>query len=163
MGKLIYAQEALNYKGQAIFLAGPTPRSVDVKGWRDKAIEELRRCGFEGTILIPEMRNKDYGDGFAYKEQIEWEHDAMEKSTVVLFWIPRRLPDMPAFTTNTEFGYWLAKAPGKIMLGIPDGAPKCDYIRYMANKEKIWCYCDLHTLALMTEYKLKETNREKDI
>ena len=36
-----------------------------------------------------------------------WERIALTDATVILFWVPRKLPDMAAFTTNVEFGYWL--------------------------------------------------------
>jgi hypothetical protein len=36
-----------------------------------------------------------------------WEREGLIKASVIFFWIPRGLPDMPAFTTNVEFGYWL--------------------------------------------------------
>lgn len=32
-----------------------------------------------------------------------------------MFWIPRSLPDIPAFAVNVEFGYWLHS--GKIIYG----------------------------------------------
>ena len=36
-----------------------------------------------------------------------WDREGLIKASVIFFWIPRGLPDMPAFTTNVEFGYWL--------------------------------------------------------
>jgi nucleoside 2-deoxyribosyltransferase len=136
--KIIYAQSPIEIQGKSVFLAGPTPRSKDVKGWRKDFVNIFKDEGFEGTLLLPEFEDlKDFTVNFAYNKQIEWEHEAMERADIILFWIPRTLPDMPAFTTNTEFGYWIAKNPSKIKLGIPDFAVKCDYIKYMANKENI--------------------------
>jgi len=137
--KIIYTQSPIDIQGKSVFLAGPTPRSKDVIGWRKDIIKCFGDEGFEGTILLPEFEDlEDFTKNFAYDKQIEWEHEAMKIADIVLFWIPRELPDMPAFTTNTEFGYWLAKNPSKIKLGIPNFAVKCDYIKYMANKENIY-------------------------
>jgi len=136
--KIIYAQSPLEIEGKSIFLAGPTPRSKDVQGWRKNFIERFKKEDFTGTLLVPEFEDlADFTKDFAYDKQIEWEHEAMEMADIILFWIPRELPDMPAFTTNTEYGYWLAKEPSKIRLGIPLRAVKCDYIRYTAKKEGI--------------------------
>ena len=78
-----------------------------------------------------------FTDDFEYSEQIDWEEEAMDKVDIIMFWIPRELKNMPAFITNIEFGYWLAKDPSKIMLGIPHYAEKMNYIIYRANKNKI--------------------------
>ena len=43
------------------------------------------------------------------------ERGALTNSTVIMFWIPRSLPDIPAFAVNEEFGYWLHS--GKIIYG----------------------------------------------
>lgn len=136
--KIIYTQSSLEIEGKSIFLAGPTPRDTNVQGWREKFLARFKEEGFTGTILVPEFKDlKDFTRDFAYDAQIEWEHEAMEIADIILFWIPRVLPDMPAFTTNTEYGYWLAKEPSKIRMGIPRISVKCDYIRYTAKKANI--------------------------
>lgn len=138
---IIYAQQDINITGDAVFLAGPTPRSKDVLSWRPKFIEDMIRRGFKGTILIPEFEDpSSWTENFAYDKQIEWEMEAMDKADTIVFWIPRELPDMPAFTTNTEFGYWIAKDPSKINLGIPSDAVKCDYIKHLAKDNNIVCH-----------------------
>ena len=38
----------------SIFLAGPTPRSNDIKSWREEAIKILEQLEFEGIVYIPE-------------------------------------------------------------------------------------------------------------
>lgn len=127
---IIYAQTEINIQGKSIFLAGPTPRDEDVLSWRPVAIEMFKYFGFDGTLLIPELEggwNREY----AYKTQIDWELEAMEKADIVLFWIPRDLETMPAFTTNVEFGIWISKDPKKIRIGIPNTAPKCEHIKYL--------------------------------
>jgi hypothetical protein len=121
----------LSTKG--IFLAGPTPRDSNTVSWRINAIKHLKEKGFKGYVYVPE-REKGWSDTFAYSEQIEWEEEALKKATAILFWIPRNLDNMPAFTTNIEWGYWTAKNPSKLVLGSPTDAPKMDYMRYYADK-----------------------------
>ena len=136
--EVIYAQEKLKFSGDSIFLAGPTPRSEDVKSWRPDFIEKLKESGFKGKVLLPEMRNPNdwkKENGFAYAKQIEWEEQAMEKASTIIFWIPREMQTMPALTTNIEFGYWFAKEPSKLIVGVPVDAEKCDYIRYKAEQK----------------------------
>lgn len=58
-----------------------------------------------------------------------WERVALINATVILFWVPRKLPDMPAFTTNVEFGYWLHS--GKVVYGRPNNADKIKYLDWL--------------------------------
>ncbi len=64
-----------------------------------------------------------------YVDQAMWEREALINATVVVFWIPRKLPEMPAFTTNVEFGYWLHS--GKVVYGRPDATPKTKYLDWL--------------------------------
>jgi len=151
MIKVIYAQEEIKDLGccnSILFLAGPTPRDKETKSWRPKFLEELLKVGFQGTVLIPEMRNpEDWKVNFAYDKQIEWEHKGMEIATDIIFWIPRELEKMPAFTTNIEFGYWLAKDLDKMIVGFPEGTPKNDYIKYQCKKNGIPLFKDMKSLV----------------
>lgn len=131
----IYAQEELLNDKAAIFLAGPSPRSNDVLSWRKAAIEYFERINFDGYVYIPEPRDGKYPEN--YIEQIEWEAEGLEKANCILFWIPRNLETLPGFTTNDEWGYWKAKAPEKLVLGFPEGAPKVKYQEYYAKKLRI--------------------------
>ena len=58
-----------------------------------------------------------------------WEREGLTKASVIVFWIPRSLPDMPAFTTNVEFGYWIHSK--KIIYGRPDDAVKIKYLDWL--------------------------------
>ena len=58
-----------------------------------------------------------------------WERLALTEASVITFWIPRKLPDMPAFTTNVEFGYWLPT--GKVIYGRPNDAVKIKYLDWL--------------------------------
>ena len=120
----------------SIFLAGPTPRDPNVESWRPQSIEYLKSIDFRGYVYVPERSDGWSGD-YEYDEQIEWEENALIKSKVIVFWIPRDLETMPAYTSNIEWGYWTARKPEKLVLGAPENAPKMAYLRYYANKLNI--------------------------
>jgi hypothetical protein len=138
--KIIYAKQALpTRQGLGIFLAGPTPRNENTPSWRPNAVELLKSHNFNGNVFIPE----DEGGGFSgtYTDQIEWEWAALDHATTILFWVPRELENMPAFTTNVEFG--LHCKGGRVVLGYPEGAPKMKYLHALAERENISVF---HTL-----------------
>ena len=111
---------------EGIFLAGPTPRSPDVQTWRKEALQILEDLDYEGAVYIPETVDWNWlGD---YNGQVTWEWRALAQSKVTLFWMPRDLKDMPAFTTNVEFGFIAAFRPMDLVLGYPEGAPKNRYL-----------------------------------
>ena len=119
-------QEVIKNK-KSIFLAGPTPRGENVESWRTKACQIIKQYGFDGIVYVPEYSSwKPKTD---YVDQAQWERDALANSSVIAFWIPRFLPDMPAFTTNVEFGYWLHT--GKVLYGRPDEAKKIKYLDWL--------------------------------
>lgn len=112
----------------SIFLAGPTPRSKDVKSWRIEAIKILEKLNFNGIVYVPEDKFEYINE---YINQVEWEKKGLTNATIIVFWIPRVLKDMPAFTTNVEFGFWIAKNPNKIVYGRPDDAEKNRYLDWL--------------------------------
>lgn len=122
----------------SVFLAGPTPRSEDVPSWRPEAIDLFEKhMDNDLTVFVPEP-NWEKDMTFAelnlkYAEQIiEWEHQAIAASNVILMWVPRDLKDMPAFTTNVEFGLYVKEY--KLYYGRPDSAPKNRYLDYCYEK-----------------------------
>ena len=119
-------QEVIKGK-KSIFLAGPTPRGENVDSWRTEACKILEQIGFDGVVYVPEYSTwKPKAD---YVDQAMWERIALTNATVILFWIPRKLPDMAAFTTNVEFGYWLHS--GKVIYGRPNDASKIKYLDWL--------------------------------
>lgn len=125
-------------KGQkSIFLAGPTPRSNEIKSWRPEACIFLEDNGFDGIVYVPEYSSWRPLEN--YLTQVEWERDALSNASVIVFWIPRELPDMPGFTTNVEFGYWIHT--GKIIYGRPNESKKNEYLDWLyeidTNKKPI--------------------------
>ncbi len=65
----------------------------------------------------------------SYVDQAMWERIALSEATTIVFWIPRHLRNMPAFTTNVEFGYWLHT--GKVVYKRPDNAEKIKYLDWL--------------------------------
>ena len=119
-------QEIMKWK-KSIFLAGPTPRKKDIISWRNEAIKILESLGFDGIVYVPEYSSwKPKAD---YVDQAMWERVGLSNADIIAFWIPRHLPDMPAFTTNVEFGYWLHT--GKVVYGRPNEAEKIKYLDWL--------------------------------
>lgn len=132
--KVIYTTEPIEKGKQSIFLAGPSPRSDNVSSWRSDAIKYLEDIGFDGIVYNPEHR--DGQAGFAKAGYpADWEHEAIESSTVLVFWIPRDMETMPALTTNVEFGYFV-DAHSIMLYGRPDNAPKNRYLDWLFHKKR---------------------------
>ena len=144
----IYATEPVILVGRSIFLAGPTPRSQEVPSWRPQALDLLEKMNFGGTVLVPERR----GDrNYDFRSQVEWEWEGLEGCDKIVFWVPRELKTMPAFTTNVEFGSYVRS--GRALYGRPDGCPKNDYLDWLYEKvTKEKPYNDLHQLLLRARF-----------
>lgn len=132
-----YSDKKIIKGEKSIFLAGPTPRDKDTISWRVDAVKILEKLGFDGIVYVPEYSTwKPKTD---YVDQAMWERKGLSNATIIAFWIPRHLPDMPAFTTNVEFGYWLHS--GKVVYGRPNDAEKIKYLDWLYkldyNKEPI--------------------------
>lgn len=128
-----YSDQKVLKGDKSIFLAGPTPRNIEVKTWRLEALKILEDLGFDGIIYVPEKEVDDRT--FEYENQTWWEREALYNSDVIVFWIPRIFPDMPAFTTNVEFGYWLAKDSSKVLYGRPVESVKNRYLDWLYKTE----------------------------
>lgn len=134
----------------SIFLAGPTPRHTSTKGatggrvriptnntWRPRAIRKLTRMGFDGHIFVPETEDWDwFGE---YDTQIQWEWYALGCAACVVFWVPRQLDVMPAFTTNVEFGFCMALKPDRMVFGAPHSAPRNRYLQSLSEDQDVFC------------------------
>lgn len=105
----------------SLFLAGPTPRKSYVKSWRPTALRLIRKCRQDLVLYYPEPQ----GGGQWDPEDVRytrWERAALARSRVILFWMDRKLETMPGFRANTEWGYWLAQDPTRLVLAHPPRA-----------------------------------------
>lgn len=132
----VYVNEH-GYHPHSIFLAGPTPRDSETKSWRPQALELLK--DFDGEVYVPETSDGQWRHN--YDDQIIWETRYLEQAKVILFWVPRDLISMPAFTTNVEFGLWLKS--GKIVYGHPEQAQKMKYLDWHARQTGLTVYTTL--------------------
>jgi len=115
----------------SVFLAGPLPRADNAVSWHPAAIRSLReQWQGEGTLVVfsPEPRGGLESD---YDGQIAWEERFLNIADVILFWVPRDLATMPAFTTNIEWGVW--HRSGKAVVGAPEDAPGNTYLFRQAD------------------------------
>lgn len=118
---------------KSIFLAGPTRRNSNyIYSWRKEAIDILESLDFKGIVYIPEC----FGDyQFNYDNQVLWERKGLENAKKIVFWIPRKLPNMLGLTTNIEFGMYLARNPEKIVYGRPIDSDKNTYLDWLIGYE----------------------------
>ena len=132
--QVVYAKEETPKSiTKSVFLAGPTPRSKDVRSWRPEAIRLLEKNGYDGVIFSPEDRSGKWKG--SYIDQVEWEEKCLNIADCILTWLPREINTMPAFTTNYELGVWMDS--GKVVFGAPDNAAKVRYQEYYAEKLKV--------------------------
>lgn len=128
--KVVTSDMPVEFGDHSLFLAGPTPRSSDVRSWRIDALHVLSQINYDGTVLVPERR--DWATKFDYDDQVEWEYAGLQGAAVVICWVPRDLVKLPGFTTNVEFGHYVNS--GRFLYGRPDDAPKVRYLDWLYGK-----------------------------
>lgn len=129
-----FSNEPIKISEKSIFLAGPTLRGEPYdKSWRKTACEFLEKMGFDGLVYVPEFPTGVMKPDLT--EQAEWEREGLMNASVILFYIPRKLPELPGFTTNVEFGMYLARRPEVCELCIPEGAKKVKYLEWLWKRE----------------------------
>ena len=146
--QLVFTGETLPKEvTRSIYLAGPTarfdpdnPPDNAANGqkdalWRYEAIRLFESFGYEGVLFIPEY-NPDNPEAHKidYQDQFGWELEAMNMADVIVFFVPRNLKTLPAFTTNVEFGYWVRS--GKVVFGDTPDAEKNSYLMNLLVHEK---------------------------
>ena len=120
---------------KSIFLAGPTLRDSSFdKSWRKAACNILRQLNFDGIVYVPEFGESE--NPMDFLNQVDWERDGLVNADVIVFHIPRKLPELPGFTTNVEFGMYLAKRPHAVILCAPENSEKNRYLEWLYKKEK---------------------------
>ena len=84
---------------------------------------------FNGRLFIPRPTS---GNSTDYDGQIEWELHHLELADCIMFWVPRKKPDMLGLTTNVEYGMWVKNK--KIIYGRPDSADQIRYLDHLYNR-----------------------------
>lgn len=154
--KIVYARDSFPTEiNSSIFLAGPTPRSGETKGWRDDALKLLEEQGYDGHVFIPEPSDGSWAEN--YDSQVEWEEEGLQRADCILFWVPRDMDGMPGLTTNDEWGAW--KASGKCVFGAPPEAVKVRYQQTHADWLKV---PSLTTLEATTQAALEKVTPGAD-
>jgi hypothetical protein len=140
-----YSDQEVILARKSIFLAGPTPRDEAVHSWRPYAIKLLREMGFDGVVYVPEYSTGEVLHN--YDSQIAWEWKALDNAGAILFWVPRNLETMPAYTTNVEFGYWVRD--DRAFYCRPSSAVLVRYLDslYKRHHKDRLVYTDLHSLC----------------
>jgi len=155
-------EDHLAETSRSIFLAGPTARGVPRTPWRQRVLELLASQGYDGAVVIPEFRDEPFeqaaprvfghhgspvpGMRAVSYDILHWETTGIERSSVVLFWMPFHIAaqddpaSLPGFTTRAEVSRELVRAPHRIVLGMPRGAFSSGHIRYHAHRGgvRIW-------------------------
>ena len=123
----------------AIFLAGPCPRSGFSEDWRLEAFSALDELGFDGVVISPTNPHFNLMQSFgisperARSKQVAWERAAMHIASAIVFWVPRS-EKFPARTTNYEFGEWYKKP--NVFVGWPDAAEHNEYMECKLQEQK---------------------------
>ena len=129
-----YSNEPIRKAEHSVFLAGPTLRNEPFeKSWRKQACDKLRELGYEGLVYVPEFEKGTMKPDLT--EQAGWEREGLTNATIILFYIPRKIPELAGYTTNVEFGMWLTKKPESCMLCIPEWAEKVNYLKWLWRQE----------------------------
>ena len=144
--KIVRPLETFRNLKNAIFLAGPCPRKDYDNDWRNDMIVELKKVKFNGDVITPTNPKYDTKDPDYYNKQCTWETRGMHVASTILFWIDRN-SENPGFTTNIEFGIWSAKMPQSLVVGIPKGSKKCDYIKWVCKTKDIPCFETMEEVA----------------
>ena len=121
---------------KSIFLAGPSARNSKIgTRWRCDVRQYLNNRS-DLVLFIPEptdLSNNPDTDIIpfwpSFDVQFEWEMHHLSIADIIMFWVPRKFPDYPAFTTNIEFGYHVTRH--NLIYGRPDDAEKCQYLDFL--------------------------------
>lgn len=155
--KIKYYGDKIVQGEKSIVLCGPTPRDEYTQSWRPEALKIFQNLKFEGTVFVPEYSSS--WRFHTHDEQVGWERNVYLNCTVMLFWVPRHIPDMIGLTTNVEFGYWLKS--GKVLYGRPENAERVRYLDWLYNLE--YNKPPFSNLEELIQESIKLTYEAKDI
>ncbi|MEU6314476.1 nucleoside 2-deoxyribosyltransferase domain-containing protein [Streptomyces sp. NPDC047014] len=125
-------QEAPESWAAAVYLCGPTPADPAEPSWRPDAVAALRSAWSGAGRLVVFLPEPVPGGAYpAYGDQIVWEEEAMRRSDVILFWIPRDMARLPGLVSNIKWGSWCDS--GRAVLGTPPEAERMAYLLHFAG------------------------------
>lgn len=152
------------YKGRKnenvfLFLGGPIQGAED---WQNKVCDDLSDIN---NLVITNPRRDNY-DGFNLDEQINWETEYLNKSDILMFWIPKEKEVIEGRvygqTTRFEVGEWVAKCHKKIVIGIDNEFPMKKYIKKRLENDYGIEVKDTYSQVLSeTKKRIKELNESK--
>ena len=169
--RILFYDDPVAHTGPSIFLAGPTAGAGGRTAWRAQALALLSGHGFDGTVLIPEFHDTPFADAAPRRfgappspvprmkattyNILRWETGGIEGATVVLFWMPFVIgvegdpASLPGFTTRAEVGRELARAPHRLVLGMPtEDVVSGGHIRYHAHHHGVTIHDSLEATVL---------------
>lgn len=116
----------------AVYLCGPTPTDPEEPSWRPSAVAALRAAWDGAARLAVFLPEPAAGASYPpYADQVAWEEEAMRRSDVVLFWIPRTMNRLPGLVSNIKWGVWYDS--GRAVLGAPPEAERMAYLLHFAE------------------------------
>ncbi|MFC5802630.1 nucleoside 2-deoxyribosyltransferase domain-containing protein [Streptomyces formicae] len=116
----------------AVYLCGPTPTDPAEPSWRPDAVAALSTAWSGAGRLVVFLPEPVRGGSYpAYADQIAWEEEAMRRSDVILFWIPREMSRLPGLVSNIKWGAWCDS--GRTVLGAPPKAERMEYLLHFAD------------------------------
>jgi len=134
---------------KSLFLAGPSPRDFLHPNWRLEAVKILEELGYDGVVFVPLPEDGNWPKD--YDVQVEWEKRYLDMADAVVFWVPRDMEQLPALTTNVEFGMYYDT--GKVFLGFPEQASHMKYLERHGQSEGVPIFHDLRkTLQAAIDY-----------
>jgi len=84
MQVIYYYDEPPESFSKSIFLAGPSPRTPDVKSWRPEALKILEAKGYDGIVFVPEPKPRD-NTKYDWSQAPQWEHKMLVKLRDILY------------------------------------------------------------------------------
>lgn len=110
--KYIECPEVYTGNDTSLFLAGGITWCSD---WQQEMISKL--WSFPLTLLNPRRKNFDITNPLMEREQIAWEHEHLEKATMISFWFP---PETLCPITLFELGKYLKEVDKILFVGVDD-------------------------------------------
>jgi len=99
---IIYAREPFPIKiTKTLYLADYSTEKPRISTWYQDALDILAQKQYDGSVYVPFIPD---GSSFQdFSEQLVWHQTAMDRSDVIVFWIPGDSEQFTTYMTFTEF------------------------------------------------------------